>query len=91
MVFTGFYRGVGFEFNGYVNGRGRLNRKTRQNPVWHKPVTPPDTLRQEIDKVIRWMKSIDGTVNVTVPRGPPLGLRSSMTDPPFHCDRDIRE
>src|SRR5579871_394844 len=55
MVFMGFYRGVGFEFNVYINGQGHLNRKTRQNPVWHKPVTPLDTLRHEIDEVIQRM------------------------------------
>ena len=45
MIFTGFYHNVEFEFNVYVNGQGRLNPKTRRNPVWHKPVAPPDTLR----------------------------------------------
>jgi len=60
MIFTGFYHDVRFEFNVYVNAQGRLNRKTRQNPVWHKPVTPPDTLREAIDEVIQWVKSADG-------------------------------
>jgi len=60
MIFTGFYHDVGFEFNVYVNAQGRLNRKTRQNPVWHKPVTPPDTLREAIDEVIQRVKSADG-------------------------------
>jgi len=60
MIFTGFYHDVEFEFNVYINARGRLNRKTRQNPVWHKPVTPPDTLREAIDEVIQRVKSADG-------------------------------
>jgi len=33
MIFTGFYRDVWFEINVYVNAQGRLNRKTKQNPV----------------------------------------------------------
>jgi len=69
MIFTGFYHDVGFEFNVYVNGQGRLNRKTRQNPVWHKPIAPPDTLRGEIDEVIRWVKSVEGTGDVTTLQG----------------------
>jgi len=60
IIFTGFYHDVGFEFNVYVNAQGRLNHKTRQNPVWHKPVTPPDRLKEAIDEVIRWVKSVDG-------------------------------
>ena len=40
VIFNGFYHGVGFEFNVYVNGQGRLNRKANQNPVWHKPIAP---------------------------------------------------
>ena len=76
MIFMGFYRDVAFEFNIYVNSQGHLNRKTKQNPVWHKPVTPPDSLRDEIDEVIQWVKSVDGTGDVTV--------RQS------HTDRDRR-
>ena len=48
-----YYHNVRFEFNIYVNGQGRLNRKTRHNPVWHKPVTPPNTLRDAIDEVVQ--------------------------------------
>src|SRR5947207_8899436 len=55
MTFTGFYRDVGFEFNVYVKSQG-LNRKNRQNPVWHNPVTPPDTSRDAIDEENRWVK-----------------------------------
>ena len=40
VIYTGLYHDVRFEFNIYVNAQGRLNRKTRQNPVWHKPVVP---------------------------------------------------
>jgi len=60
MIFTGFYHDVGFEFNVYVNAQGRLNRKPRQNPVWHKPVSPPDSLKDAINEVILRIKSIDG-------------------------------
>ena len=91
IIFMGFYRGVGFEFNVYVNSQGCLNPKSRQNPVWHKPVTPPGTLRHEIDEVIRRIKGIEGNGDVTVPRGapPPLGSRSSMTDLLFRYNRTI--
>ena len=47
VIFTGLYRNVGFEFNVYINAQGHLNRKTRQNPVWHKPVTLPDIERRD--------------------------------------------
>ena len=76
MIFTGFYLDVTFEFNVYVNGQGHLNRKTRQNPVWHKPVKTLDMLRDEIDEVIQCIKSVDGTGDVTALQG--------------HSDRDRR-
>ena len=60
MIFTGFYHNVGFEFNVYVNAQGRLNLKTRHNPVWHKPVTPPDKLKDAMDEVIQQVKIADG-------------------------------
>ena len=69
MIFTGFYRGVGFEFNVYVNSQGRLNPKTKQNPVWHKPVAPPDTLRDAIDEVVQWLKSVEGAGNMAASKG----------------------
>ena len=59
MIFKGFYQEVRFEFNIYVNAQGHLNRKTRQNPVWHKPVIPPDMLKDVIDEVVQWVKSIE--------------------------------
>jgi hypothetical protein len=58
MIFTGLYHDVRFEFKVYVNGQGSLNRKTGQNLVWHKPVTPPDMLRDAIDEVIRLLKAL---------------------------------
>ena len=58
MIFTGLYRDVGFEFNVYVNAQGHLNRKTRQSHVWHKPVTPPDRLKDAIDEVIQCGKRL---------------------------------
>ena len=76
IIFTGFYRGIGFEFNVYVNGQGRLDRKTRHIAVWYEPVTPPDMLRDEIDEVIQWIKSIYGTGDVMALWG--------------HLDRDRR-
>src|SRR5208282_5977963 len=69
VIFTGSYRDVRFEFNVYVNAQGHLNRKTRQNPVWHKPIAPPDILRDAIDEVVRWVKSVDGTGNVAALQG----------------------
>jgi len=68
MIFTGVYHNVEFEFTVYVNSQGRLNPKTRQNPVWHKPVAPPDTLRDAIDEVIQWIKS-NRAGNMTEPQG----------------------
>jgi hypothetical protein len=59
MIFTGLYRDVRFEFNIYINAQGRLNRKGRQNLVWHKPAIPPDMLRDAIDEVVEWVKSVD--------------------------------
>jgi hypothetical protein len=56
VIFTDLYHDVRFEFNVYVNAQGHLNRKTRQNPVWHKPIAPPDTLRDAIDEVVPWVK-----------------------------------
>ena len=67
MIFTGFYHNVEFEFNVYVNSQGRLNPKTRRNPVWHKPVAPPDTLRDAIHEVIQWIKS-NRAGNVRLPQ-----------------------
>ena len=69
VIFTGLYHNVRFEFNVYVNAQGHLNRKTRQNPVWHKPVAPPDILRDAIDEVVQWVKSVDGAGNVTALQG----------------------
>jgi hypothetical protein len=69
VIFTGLYHNVRFEFNVYVNGQGRLNRKARQNPVWHKPVAPPDMLRDAIDQVVQWVKSVDVAGDVTAPQG----------------------
>ena len=69
VIFTGLYHDVRFEFNVYINGQGRLNLKTKQNPVWHKPVAPPDTLRDMIDEVVRWVKSVDGAGNMTALQG----------------------
>ena len=69
MIFTGFYHDIGFEFNVYVNHQGRLNPKTKQNPVWHKPVALPDTLRDAIDEVVQWVKSVEGAGNMTAPQG----------------------
>jgi len=68
VIFTGFYHGVGFEFNVYVNGQGRLNRKANQNPVWHQPIAPPHILRDEIDEVIRRVKRVEGTGDIRVMR-----------------------
>lgn len=68
MIFTGFYHDVGFEFNVYVNSQGHLNRKTKQNPVWHKPIAPPDPLRDAIDEVVQWVKSVDGPEGVIAPQ-----------------------
>ena len=65
VIFTGLYHDIRFEFNVYVNGQGRLNPKTRQNPVWHKPVAPPDTLRDAIEEVVQWVKSVDEAGNMT--------------------------
>ena len=53
MIFTGLYHDVKFEFNVYVNAQGRLNPKTKQNPVWHKPIVPPDMLREAINEVVQ--------------------------------------
>src|SRR5437016_4293799 len=69
VIFTGLYHNVRFEFNVYVNAQGHLNHKTRQNPVWHKPVTPPDILRDTMDEVVQWVKSVDGAGNVTALQG----------------------
>jgi hypothetical protein len=69
VIFTGLYDNIRFEFNVYVNGQGHLNRKTRQNPVWHKPVVPPDRLRDAIDQVVQWVKSVDIAEDVTAPQG----------------------
>ena len=63
------YHDIRFEFNVYVNGQGRLNPKTRQNPVWHKPVAPPDTLRDAIEEVVQWVKSVDEAGNMTALQG----------------------
>ena len=68
VIFTGLYDNIRFEFNIYVNSQGRLNRKTRQNPVWHKPVVPPDMLRDAIDQVVQWVKSVDIAEDVTAPQ-----------------------
>ena len=59
MIFRGFYQEVRFEFNIYVNARGHMNRKTRQNPVWHKPIKPPDMLKDAINEVVQWVKGIE--------------------------------
>ena len=48
-----------FEFNIYVHAQGHLNHKNRQNTVWHKPVVPPDMLRDAIHDVVQWVKSIE--------------------------------
>jgi hypothetical protein len=69
VIFTGLYHDVRFEFNIYVNAQGCLNRKTRQNSVWHKPVVPPDTLQDAIDEVVQWVKSVEAARGVTVPQG----------------------
>ena len=69
VIFTGLYHDIRFEFNVYVNGQGRLNPKTRQNPVWHKPVVPPDTLRDAIEEVVQWVKSVDEAGNMTALQG----------------------
>ena len=68
VIFTGLYHGVGFEFNVYVNGQGRLSRKATQNPVWHKPIAPLDILRDEIDEVIRRVKRVEGSGDARVLR-----------------------
>ena len=57
VIFTGLYHNIRFEFNIYVNSQGRLNHKTKQNPVWHKPVIPPHMLRDAIDEVVQWVKA----------------------------------
>jgi len=49
--FTGLYYDVGFEFDVYVTAKRHLNPKTRQNPVWRKPVTPPERLKDALDNV----------------------------------------
>ena len=59
MIFMGLYPDVGFEFNVHVNAQGCLDRKTRQNTIWHKPVTPPDMLREATDEVIQQVKWVD--------------------------------
>ena len=69
VIFTGLYRDVRFEFNVYVNAQRHLNRKTRQNPVWHKPIAPPDPLRDTIDEVVQWVKSMNEAGNMTTLQG----------------------
>ena len=69
VIFTGLYHDVRFEFNVYVNAQGHLNHKNRQNPVWHKPVAQPDTLRDAIDEVVQWVKNVDGAGNVAALQG----------------------
>jgi hypothetical protein len=59
VIFTGLYHDIQFEFNFYINAQRRLNCETRQNSVWNKPVILPDTLRDVIDEVVQWVKSID--------------------------------
>jgi hypothetical protein len=78
VIFTGLYRDVKFI---YINVQGHLNRKTRQNPVWHKLVAPPDTLRDAIDEVGQWVKSVDGARNMTALQGHSDCSRQS---PSFH-------
>jgi hypothetical protein len=71
VIFTGLYHDVRFEFNIYVNAKGCLNLKTRQNPVWHKPVVLPDVLdvlRDAVDKVVQWVKSVDLARDATGPQ-----------------------
>jgi len=45
-----------FEFNVYVNAQG--NGKARQNHLWHKPITPPEMLREALNEVIPQVKSV---------------------------------
>ena len=42
--------------------------KTRHNPVWHKPVSPPDMLRGSIEEVIEWAKSVETVGDTTAPQ-----------------------
>ena len=76
---------ITFEFNVYVNGQGRLNHKTKRSHVWHKLVTPPNTLRDEIDEVIQWVKSVDGPG--TSQCAEPHRSRPTMTELPFFITR----
>jgi len=50
------YHNVRFEFNVYVNAQG--NGKVRQNHLWHKPITPPEMLREALNEVIPQVKSV---------------------------------
>jgi hypothetical protein len=65
VIYTGLYHGVRFEFNIYVDAQGRLNYKTRRNPVRHKPVVSADELRNAIDEVVKWVKNIEVARDVT--------------------------
>jgi len=71
MIFTGLYHNVRFKFNVYVNSQGYVSQKAKQNPIWHKPVSLPGTLKDGIDEVVQRAKSIDGAGNVTAMQGHP--------------------
>jgi len=66
--FLGTFNGVRFEFNVWTTKSGRLNVKPKKvngitrdrvNPVWDAPKAPPVPLKNEIDQVLEWVKSVE--------------------------------
>ena len=69
MIVTGFISLLLLNSTFTVTAKAISTQKQGRTPVWHTLVAPAETLRDAINKVAQWVKTVEGTWNMTLPQG----------------------